>query len=103
MRPSALQAIAGGFAGTLAKTLGDFLGIGWTAVPGDPVIKGMTWGVILWALAQTIVMPLVGGGFFNANAGGAMAVIGSLLGHLIYGGTLGAIAGGRQVVGAAAA
>jgi uncharacterized membrane protein YagU involved in acid resistance len=110
----------------IAKMLGDYVGIGWNGgmvlhfingsiifpliyvyvlygvLPGGPVLKGVTWGVILWALAQTIVMPLVGGGFFSANAGGPMAAIASLLGHLIYGGTLGAIAGHEGVAAAAA-
>ena len=146
MRPSAPQAIAGGLVGTIAitalmywvaplligmpmdiaKTLGDYLGIGWNGgmvlhfingsiifpliyvyvlydvLPGGPVLKGVTWGVVLWALAQTIVMPIVGGGFFSANAGGPMAAIASLLGHLIYGGALGAIAGHQGVAAAAA-
>ena len=145
MRPSTLQTIAGGFVATvaitavmywvaplligmpmdIARTLGDFLGIGWGGgmvvhfingsiifpliyafvlygmLPGGPVTKGIVWGVVLWAIAQSIVMPMVGGGFFSANAGGAMAAIGSLLGHLIYGATLGAIAGGEQAVTAA--
>jgi len=64
----------------------------WSFLPGTPTMKGMTWGGILWVLAQTIVMPLVGGGFFSANAGGAMAVVGSLVGHLIYGAILGSVA-----------
>lgn len=146
MRPSASQAIAGGFVGTvaitammywvaplligmpmdIAKTLGDFLGIGWGGglalhfingsiifplvyafvlygvLPGGPILKGITWGVILWALAQSVVMPIVGGGFFSANAGGVMAVIGSLVGHLVYGGIQGAIAGGGETVAATA-
>lgn len=146
MRPSAPQAIFGGFIGTLAitammywvapllmgapmdiaKMLGDFLGIGrvgglvvhfingsivfpliyafmlYGVLPGGPVLKGITWGVILWALAQTIVMPIMGGGFFSANAGGMMAAMGSLVGHLVYGAALGAIAGGGETVAAAA-
>ena len=146
MRPSAPQAILGGFVGTLAitammywvapllmgapmdiaKMLGDFLGIGqmgglvvhfingsiifpliyavvlYGVLPGAPVLKGITWGVILWVLAQTIVMPIMGGGFFSANAGGVMAAIGSLAGHFVYGATLGAIAGGSATVAAAA-
>jgi hypothetical protein len=100
----------------IAKMLGDYLGIGWGGgmavhiingaiifpliyafvlyawLPGRPIVKGMTWGLILWVLAQTIVMPVLGGGFFSANAGGPMAAIGSFAGHLIYGGALGAIA-----------
>jgi uncharacterized membrane protein YagU involved in acid resistance len=110
----------------IAKMLGDFLGVGWSTgmtihfingtiifpliyayvlygvLPGGPTVKGMTWGVILWLLAQSVVMPMMGGGFFSANAGGVMAVVGSLLGHLIYGGLLGAIAGGEQTMAAAA-
>jgi uncharacterized membrane protein YagU involved in acid resistance len=146
MRPSALQAISGGFIATLAitavmywvapfllgspmdiaKTLGDFLGIGWNAgmvlhfingslifplayafvlfglLPGGPIAKGVTFGVVLWLLAQSVVMPMVGAGFFSANAGGLMAAVASLIGHLIYGATLGAIAGEEHAVMAAA-
>lgn len=142
MRPSALRAISGGFVATvaitavmywvaplllgspmdIAKTLGDFLGIGWNAgmvlhfingslifplvyvfvlfgvLPGGPVAKGLTFGVVLWLLAQSVVMPMVGAGFFSANAGGAMAAVASLIGHMIYGAALGAIAGGEHAV-----
>jgi uncharacterized membrane protein YagU involved in acid resistance len=101
----------------IAKMLGDFLGISWgaamalhfingtiifplifvsvlwSALPGGPTAKGVSWGLVLWALAQSIVMPLVGGGFFSANAGGFMAVVASLLGHIVYGAILGAVTG----------
>ena len=40
-----------------------------------------------------MVMPMMGGGFFSSQMGGAMAATGSLVGHLVYGGLLGAIAG----------
>lgn len=63
-------------------------------LPGGPVLKGMAWGVVLWLLAQAVVMPMMGGGFFSAAMGGMMAVMGSLMGHLLYGALLGAIAGG---------
>jgi len=110
----------------IARTLGDFLGIGWTGgmvlhfingslifplvyafvlfgvLPGGPVTKGVTFGVVLWFLAQSVVMPMVGGGFFSANAGGAMAAVASFIGHMVYGATLGAIAGGEHAVTAAA-
>src|SRR5262249_6213568 len=55
------------------------------ALPGGSALKGITWGVILWVLAQVVVMPMMGAGFFSANAGGVMAAMGSLLGHLVYG------------------
>lgn len=62
-------------------------------LPGGPARKGVTWGLALWLLAQVMVMPMMGAGFFSANAGGLMAAMGSLLGHLAYGGLLGLIAG----------
>lgn len=58
-------------------------------LPGRPAVKGITWGVILWVLAQVVVMPMMGAGLFSANAGGLMAAMGSLLGHVVYGWLLG--------------
>ena len=62
-------------------------------LPGVPIVKGIIWGAILWLLAQAVVMPMMGAGFFSAHAGGMMAVMVSLMGHLVYGGLLGSIAG----------
>ena len=105
----------------VAKMLGDFLGttrnvgmavhyingtiifplmfawILWTFLPGGPTGKGVTWGLILWFLSQAIVTPMMGGGFFSANAGGTMAVVASLLGHIVYGAILGAVTGAPAV------
>jgi hypothetical protein len=36
-------------------------------------------------------MPMMGHSFFSANVGGAMAVIGSLIGHVVYGALRGSI------------
>ena len=101
----------------VAKMLGDFLGttrnigmavhyingtiifplifawILWNFLPGGPTGKGISWGVVLWFLSQAIVTPMMGGGFFSANAGGVMAVMASLLGHIVYGAILGAVTG----------
>lgn len=63
-------------------------------LPGGPWLKGAFWGVILWLLAQTVVMPMMGGGFFSSQMGGLMAAMGSLMGHVVYGATLGGITGG---------
>jgi hypothetical protein len=52
--------------------------------------------VILWLLAQLIVMPMMGGGVFSAKMGGLMTAIGSLIGHVAYGALLGAIGGGVE-------
>ena len=65
-------------------------------LPGGPAVKGLAWGVILWLLAQVMVMPMMGGGFFSMAMGGMMAAAGSLIGHLLYGGILGAIAGAPE-------
>jgi len=101
----------------IAAMLGDTLGIGWSGgllahvfngtfvfplvygfvlahlLPGSPAVKGAAWGVILWLAAQLVVMPMMGAGLFSAAAGGMMAAVGSLVGHLLYGAVLGAVAG----------
>jgi uncharacterized membrane protein YagU involved in acid resistance len=71
-------------------------------LPGGPTIKGTTWGIVLWLVAQTIVMPMMGGGFFSVAMGGMMAAMGSLIGHLLYGSLLGAIAGAPEMARATA-
>ena len=65
-------------------------------VPGSPVVKGLIWGAVLWAMAVVVVMPMAGAGFLMANIGGMMAVMASLIAHLVYGGLLGSIAGGAE-------
>jgi len=65
-------------------------------LPGSPAIKGTSWGVVLWLRAQLVVMPMMGAGLFSSAMGGMMAVVGSLIGHLLYGGLLGAIAGAPE-------
>jgi hypothetical protein len=62
-------------------------------LPGISVVKGLIWGVILWALAQALVMPMMGSGFFGDTADGLRAALSSLAGHLVYGGFQGLIAG----------
>jgi hypothetical protein len=61
-------------------------------LPGSPAIRGTIWGVVLWFVAQTVVMPMMGGGLFSSAMGGMMAAIGSLIGHILYGSLLGIIA-----------
>jgi len=51
---------------------------------------------VLWVLAQVVVMPMMGGGLFSSALGGMMAAMGSLIGHLLYGGLLGASAGAPE-------
>jgi hypothetical protein len=65
-------------------------------LPGPAIVKGLIWGTILWALAQWVVMPELGSGFFGDTAGGLRAALSSLAGHLVYGGLQGIIAGSRD-------
>jgi hypothetical protein len=98
----------------IAKMLGSMLGDNWWAgmimhlangslifpliyafvlyriLPGGPVAKGAAWGIVLWLMAQVVVMPMMGAGLFG---GSAMAAMGSLIGHVAYGSLLGWIAG----------
>ncbi|PKM38493.1 MAG: hypothetical protein CVV06_00200 [Gammaproteobacteria bacterium HGW-Gammaproteobacteria-10] len=62
-------------------------------LPGPPWLKGLLYGSILWFLAATMVMPMAGAGFFMSEIGGFKAAMAALMGHWVYGGLLGAIAG----------
>ena len=63
-------------------------------LPGAPWLKGVLCGVILWLALETVMMPMMGGGIFSTKMGGMKAVMAALVAHLVYGGVLGAIAGG---------
>jgi len=55
----------------------------------SPIARGLTDGVGLFLLSQLAFMPLVGAGVFSR--GDPAMLLGSLIGHLTYGGVLGAI------------
>jgi uncharacterized protein DUF6789 len=58
--------------------------------------KGLLYGGIVWLMAQLIVMPMMGAGFFSSHLPQGMTMAGaSLMGHLIYGAALG-LAYGHQ-------
>ncbi len=62
--------------------------------PGSPWLKGVQWGLSLWILAQVLIMPIMGMGFFSAQTPQPMlSLMGSLVGHIIYGAVLAVIAG----------
>jgi uncharacterized membrane protein YagU involved in acid resistance len=60
-------------------------------LPGNALIRGTIFGLMVFVLAQLTFMPLVGGGFFSG--GDVQLLAGSLLGHLVYGGLTGWIYG----------
>jgi len=58
-------------------------------LPGSPVTKGIAFGVLLWLTSQALVMPIMGAGFFSTHIGGLKAAVASLVGHVVYGCSLG--------------
>ncbi len=63
-------------------------------LPGAPWLKGALYGLLPWFLAQVMVNPIMGAGVFALNTPAPMlAVVSSLMGHLLYGGVLGAVYG----------
>ncbi len=63
-------------------------------IPGLPLVKGAMYGLIPWLLAQVVVNPVMGAGIFALNTPAPMLMIaGSVMGHVVYGGVLGAVYG----------
>jgi hypothetical protein len=65
---------------------------------GHPWQRGLAFELVLWLLAEAVVMPLAGAGFFHAIQGGLVAATFSLAGHVAYGSLLGALAGETSLV-----
>lgn len=59
-------------------------------LPGPVVARGALFGVLPWLLAQVMVMPMMGMGLFS---GSMKVAVGSLIGHLVYGGVVGLVYG----------
>jgi hypothetical protein len=67
---------------------------------GAPALRGAVFGFLVFLLAQVAVTPMMGGGVFSG--GNVPMIMGSLLGHLVYGGLVGAVYGARVPEGAPA-
>jgi hypothetical protein len=68
-------------------------------LPGPPWLKGMSFGVGLWLFLELLVMPMVGAGVFSIHTAHTLYnVMGALVVHLLYGVTLGAVAGYVRVI-----
>ena len=63
-------------------------------LPGAPWLKGVLSGVVLWLGLEIVMMPMMGGGVFSSQMGGMKMVVAAMIGHLVYGATIGGIAGG---------
>ncbi len=101
----------------IAKMLGDFMRmpsvVGWIAhfmigviwaivfayffaakLPGAPWLKGVLFSLGPWFLMQIMASPMMGMGvFFSSSSTPMMMVVGSLLGHVVYGAVVGGIYG----------
>lgn len=61
------------------------------------VWKGVGLGIVLWVVMQIVVLPFLDWGFFGMAVSGAIAPV-TLLLHLVYGATYGALMNRFQVV-----
>ena len=58
----------------------------------NAIVKGMLFSLLPFLAAQLIVMPMMGAGIFSMNTPAPMMmVMGGLIGHVVYGATLGAV------------
>ena len=63
----------------------------------SPLARGLFFGVLVWLVAQLMVMPMMGAGLFSSHLPqGMMMAGGSLMGHLVYGGIVGLVYGRRE-------
>lgn len=62
---------------------------------GSPLFRGILFGIGAWLLMMLMVMPMAGAGLFGIRFGMAAPVM-TLLLHIIYGATLGAVFGWRN-------
>lgn len=78
--------------GMIGLVLAGSYGLGFAArLPGRPAVRGAAFGFLVFLLAQLVVMPMMGAGVFSG--GSIPLILGSLMGHLLYGGVVGAIYG----------
>jgi uncharacterized membrane protein YagU involved in acid resistance len=81
---------------TLHFGVGILLGLLYAArfagrLPGSPTARGLLFGCVIFIIAQVVFMPLVGAGVFSR--GDLAMLLGSFIGHLVYGGLVGWIYG----------
>jgi len=62
-------------------------------LPGAPAARGAAYGFLVFLVAQVAVMPMMGAGVFSG--GNIPMIMGSLLGHLLYGAVVGGVYGLR--------
>jgi len=61
---------------------------------GSGIMRGTIYGLVPWFVSQVIMNPMMGAGIFASNTPSPMMmVMGSMLGHLMYGATVGKVYG----------
>jgi uncharacterized membrane protein YagU involved in acid resistance len=60
-------------------------------LPGPVAGRGAIYGFLVFLMAQLVVMPMMGAGVFSG--GHVPMIMGSLVGHLMYGAVVGAVYG----------
>lgn len=58
-------------------------------LPGPPAARGAAYGFVVFLAAQIVVGPMMGGAVFSG--GNVPMIMGSLLGHLVYGALVGVV------------
>ena len=63
-------------------------------LPGNGIVRGAIFSLIPWFVQQIMVFPMMGSGIFASNTPAPMLmVVGSLMGHIVYGAVLGGVYG----------
>jgi uncharacterized membrane protein YagU involved in acid resistance len=76
-----------------------YAGLVMVRLPGSALVRGLLYGFLVFLLAQALLLPIVGAGFFSG--GDTSMLAGSLLGHLVYGSVLGWVYGAPGTPGPA--
>ncbi len=61
-------------------------------ISGSYTVRGIIFAMIPFVIAQSMMMPMMGNGFWSsASEVQMMAIMGSLIGHVVFGAVLGAV------------
>jgi uncharacterized membrane protein YagU involved in acid resistance len=90
--PEALGWVAHFMVGTILALI--YVYVFASRLPGSGLVRGAIYGLIPWFVDQIMVNPMMGAGVFASNTPAPMLmVVGSLMGHLVYGAVVGAVYG----------
>lgn len=64
--------------------------IGGSLPGGSSTVRGIVLGIIGWLMMMLVLMPMMGAGFFAMNMG-MMAMVATLMLHIIFGAVLGLV------------